>query len=107
MTCHVGHFDQSDVFAYTKMNELLSLGEDEQMSYHWRLNLCKVLAKVLDNDVVQASSELDRFLPDQFEALIECCLNFACSSLKISVVRSLPCLRLLSKTTNSSFGSRT
>ena len=76
MAGHVGHFDQSDVFAYTKMNELLSFGEDEQMSYHWRLNLCKVLAKVLNNDVVQASGELDRFLTDQFEALIECCLNF-------------------------------
>ena len=72
----VGHFDQSDVFANTKMNELLSFGEDEQMSHHWRLNLCELLAEVLDNDVVQASSELDGLLPDQFEALIKRCTNF-------------------------------
>ena len=78
MACHVGHFDQSDVFTYPKMNELLSLRENEQMSCHWRLNLGKVLTKVLNNDVVQASSELDRFLPNQFEALIKCRLNFVC-----------------------------
>src|SRR5215472_16930301 len=76
MACHVGHFDQSDVFTYAKMNELFSFRENEQMSYHWRLNLCKVLAKVLNNDVVQTSSELDWFLSDQFETLIECFLDF-------------------------------
>ena len=62
----------------TKVNELLSFGEDEQMSHHWRLNLCELLAEVLYNDVVQTSSELDRFLPNQFEALIKCRLNFVC-----------------------------
>jgi hypothetical protein len=72
----VGHFDQSHVFTNAKMNELLRFGKDEQLSYHWRLNLGKVLAEVLNDDVVQASSELDGLLPDQFEALIECRLNF-------------------------------
>jgi hypothetical protein len=78
MARHVSHFDQSDVFANTKVNELLSFGEDEQMSHHWRLNLCELLAEVLNNDVVQTSSELDRFLPNQFEALIKLRLNFVC-----------------------------
>ena len=78
MARHVRHLDQSDVFANTKVNELLSFGEDEQMSHHWRLNLCELLAEVLYNDVVQTSSELDRFLPNQFEALIKCRLNFVC-----------------------------
>ena len=76
MAGHVGHFDQSDVLGNSKVNKLLSFGEDEQMSHHWRLNLCELLAEVLDNDVVQASSGLDRFLPDQFEALIKCRKGF-------------------------------
>ena|SRR6516162_6291644 len=76
MPSHVSHFNQSNVFTNAKMNELLSFGEDEQMSCHWRLNLCEVLAEVLNDDVVQASSELDGLLPDQFEALIKRCTNF-------------------------------
>jgi len=71
VTRQVGSGDEGLVLGDTKVNQVVNLRQDEKVPSHWTLNLGELIAEVLGKDFVQASTEFDRLLANELEALIE------------------------------------
>jgi hypothetical protein len=67
----VGSGGEGRVLGDTKVNQVGDLGQDEKVPSHRILNLGELIAEVLGKDFVQASTEFDRLLANELEALIE------------------------------------
>src|SRR5215467_145573 len=61
MSGYVGHRRQRDVLSDAHVNDMLDLGEDEEMPRHRRLNLRDLLAEILQHHVMELVAHRLRF----------------------------------------------
>jgi hypothetical protein len=75
VTGRVGSGDERDVLPDAEVNQMIGLGQDEEVPRYRRFDLLQFSAEVLDENFLKATAQLHRLLGDELKALIEHLVN--------------------------------